>query len=263
MNDTENPMARINPTRLSSTSRFRFKCHKDISCFTQCCRGINIILTPYDILRMKKRLGLPSDEFLAIYTKLELLEKTDIPVVTLKLLDDAAQSCPFVRDDGCLIYTDRPTACRYYPVGMASLAHKDGADNDFFFFVNEPHCRGFEEDTEWDVASWRGDQGVDLNDEINAGWTELMVYKRSFPPNVKWSEQAKQMFFMACYNLDEFRRFVFESTFLDRYDIDAERVEKIRADEIELLRFGMEWLKFLLFKQGEFKLTAKGRGQNP
>ncbi len=258
MTDTENPMARINPTRLSAKSRFRFKCHKDIACFTQCCRGINIILTPCDIIRMKNRLGLSSDEFLAIYTKLELLEKTDVPVVTLKLLDDAGQSCPFVRDAGCLIYADRPTACRYYPVGMASLAHKEGADNDFFFFVNEPHCRGFEEDAEWDISTWRGDQGVDTNDAINAGWTDLIVYKRSFPPNVKWSEQAKQMFFMACYNIDAFRRFVFESTFLDRYAIDPDRVEKIRGDEIELLRFGMEWLKFLLFKRGEFKLTVKG-----
>ncbi|MEZ4578675.1 MAG: hypothetical protein R2875_11880 [Desulfobacterales bacterium] len=45
-----------------------------------------------------------------MYTKPELLEKTDLPVVTLKLLDDEQQSCPFVRDDGCLIYADRPTS---------------------------------------------------------------------------------------------------------------------------------------------------------
>jgi Fe-S-cluster containining protein len=32
-----------------------------------------------------------------------------------------------VREDGCLVYVDRPTTCRYYPLGVASLSHKDGA----------------------------------------------------------------------------------------------------------------------------------------
>ena len=114
MNESENN-ARIEPVRLSPDSRFKFKCHKDVDCFTKCCRGINIVLTPYDIIRLKNRLSLSSEEFLAIYTEPQMLEKTDIPVVTLKLLDDEQKSCPFVRDDGCLVYEDRPSTCRYYP----------------------------------------------------------------------------------------------------------------------------------------------------
>ena len=50
-------MANIVPERIGADSRFKFKCHKDVKCFTKCCRGINIILTPYDIIRMKNRLG--------------------------------------------------------------------------------------------------------------------------------------------------------------------------------------------------------------
>ncbi len=48
----------IQPLRLGPDSRFQFRCHKDVKCFTQCCRGINIILTPYDIIGLKHRLGL-------------------------------------------------------------------------------------------------------------------------------------------------------------------------------------------------------------
>ena len=51
-------------------------------------------------------------------------------------------------------------------------------------------------------------------------------------------------------------QFVFESSFLERYDIDAQTLEKIRNDEVELLNLGMRWLKFILFKQGEFKLKS-------
>jgi Fe-S-cluster containining protein len=263
MSRTEN-QARLEPVRLGPDNRFKFQCHKDVACFTKCCRGINIVLTPYDIIRLKNRLGLPSDQFLAIYTVPRMLEKTDIPIVTLKLLDDEQQSCPFVREEGCLVYEDRPSTCRYYPLGMATLAFKEGADESgFYFFVNEPHCKGFEEQRVWTVREWRNDQGVDVHDEINTDWTDLVVHKRSFPPNVKWTEQAKKMFFMASYNIDSFRQFLFESSFLNRYKIDAEEVEAIRNDEIALLKFGMRWLKWLLFKEGTFEVVETGGDSRP
>jgi len=245
-------MANISPEKLSLDSKFKFRCHKDVPCFTTCCRGISILLTPYDIIRLKTRLGLSSEEFLAIYTDVQLLEKTDLPVVTLKLADDEPESCPFVREEGCLVYEDRPTTCRYYPVGVASLMHKEGADDEgFYFFVNEPHCRGFEEDQEWTIKEWRKDQGVDVHDDINAEWTDLVVRKRSFPPNIKLTEKAKQLFFMVSYNIDKFRGFVFESTFLERFDVDSDTLEQMKTDDVALLNFGVTWLKEVLFKQDD------------
>ena len=250
MNDADKT-ACISPVRLGYQSRFTFKCHPDVPCFTRCCRGINIILTPYDIIQMKNRLGLSSHEFLAIYTEPHLLEKTDLPMVTLKLLDDEQKSCPFVKDEtGCIVYEDRPSSCRYYPLGVATLQHKEGADDDgFFFFINEPHCKGFEEETQWTVADWREDQGVELRDEINREWTDLVVRKRSFPSSIKLNEKAKQLFFMVSYDIDKFREFVFESSFLKRFKVDEKTLADIKADEITLLKFGLTWLKSMLFKQ--------------
>jgi hypothetical protein len=95
---------------------------------------------------------------------------------------------------------------------------------------------------------------VDVHDRINAEWTDLLVRKRSFPPNMKFTEQTKKMFFLASYNIDKFKEFVFESSFLKRYQVDDATVEKIKTDEIELLQFGMRWLKWLLFKEGDFKV---------
>ena len=251
-------MANIVPERLGRHSRFRFECHKQVGCYTQCCRGINIILTPYDIIRLKHRLNLTSDEFLAIYTTLQLLEKTDLPVVTLKLLDDEQSSCPFVRQEGCIVYEDRPTTCRYYPLGVASLSYKTEIDEEeFYFFINEPHCLGFHEQTDWTVERWRKDQGVDIHDKINAEWTDLIVRKHSFIANMKLTDHSKQMFFLASYNIDKFRQFVFQSSFLARYDIDYETTQKIRDNELELLAFGLKWLKWLLYKEGEFKVRNK------
>jgi uncharacterized protein len=259
--DNNKEEANIPPMQLDENSRFKFKCHKDVPCFTQCCRGINIMLTPYDIVRMKNRMQISSEEFLAIYTKPELLEKTDLPVVTLKLLDDEQESCPFVKEEGCMVYEDRPTTCRYYPLGVASLSYKEQEKDGFYIMINEPHCKGFEEDREWTVKEWRKDQGVDIHDEINAEWTELLVRKRSIPKNVRLTEKTKNMFFTASYDIDRFKRFVFESTFLTLYDIDPKTVEEIKKDELSLLRFSFKWLKWLLFKEGEFKLNETAAQQ--
>jgi Fe-S-cluster containining protein len=264
MESDQKQNARIEPVRLTHNSRFNFKCHPGVSCFTECCRGTHIILTPYDIIRLKKRLDLDSEQFLAIYTEPHILEKTDLPVVALKHLDDNHQSCPFVREDGCILYEDRPTACRYYPLGVASLQHKEGADDEgFFFFINEPHCKGFDESSQWNVAEWRNDQGVDLMDEINAEWTDLVVHKKSFPPNIKLTEQAKQMFFMVSYNIDKFRRFVFESTFLKRMPLDDDTREKLKTDDVALLKFGVTWLQSILFNPKDPKTGEHLKSPEP
>jgi hypothetical protein len=247
--------ANIPPVQLTGNSRFKFECRKDLACFTRCCRGINITLTPYDIVRLKNRLQLASDDFLALYTEPHLLEKTDLPVVTLKMLDDADASCPFVRDDGCIVYEDRPTTCRYYPLGVGALSNKEQQAEGFYFFINEPHCLGFEEEKEWTVDEWRQDQGVDAYDAVNAEWTDLIVRKRSIPSNIRLTEKTKNMFFTASYNIDQFRRFVFESSFLKLYEIEKDTVERIREDEVELLQFGFRWLKWLLFKEGDFQMN--------
>jgi len=252
MTEIKDKMANIEPIRLHLNSDMKFKCHKKVKCFTRCCRDIRIILTPYDIVRLKTRLGLPSEEFLAIYTTPELLEKTDLPMVSLRLMDDDLKSCPFVKDDGCMVYEDRPTTCRYYPLGVASLSHKEGADEDgFYFLIREPHCLGFEEDQTMTVKEWRGDQGIDRYDAIDAGWTDIIVRKRSFPANIKLTEKSKQLFFLVSYNVDKFRQFVFESSFLTMYKVDEKTRSAIKNDDMELLKFGFKWLKGVLWSHEE------------
>ena len=49
---------------------------------------------------------------------------------------------------------------------------------------------------------------------------------------------------MACYDIDRFRRFVFGSRFLDIFDIPEKTIEKVRADDKELLMLALKWLKF-------------------
>jgi Fe-S-cluster containining protein len=247
-NTDKNP-SHIQPKKLTLNSPLQFECHPGVPCFTACCHSIKIVLTPYDILVLRSRLGIPAHEFVTKYTEPTFLEKTDMPGVRIKLTKEK-HACPFVTPEGCTVYSDRPTACRYYPVGMADFhegGSNDAKEDKFFFLVKEPHCKGFEEPKQWTIREWRMDQGVDERDELNKEWLRLIMRRKSFGHQATLSDAAKRMFFMASTDLDSFRRFIFESSFLDTYEIDAETVAKIKEDDIELMLFSFSYLANTLF----------------
>ena len=255
----KNP-SNILPAKYTLNSKIQFRCHPGVTCFTDCCGNIKIVLTPYDILQIRKRLKMDAAEFLHTYTEPTYLEKTDFPGVMIKLTEEGR--CPFIKSktEGCMIYSDRPTACRYYPVGMANFhegAQEKQSSEQFYFVVKEPHCRGFEEEKVWTIREWREDQGVDKRDAMNKGWMELVMRRKSFGYQATLSEQAKRMFFMASTDLDQFRSFVFESSFLQTYDVDQETLASIRDDEVELLLFSYKVLASMLFGTNDVQVKPE------
>jgi hypothetical protein len=62
------------------------------------------------------------------------------------------------------------------------------------------------------------------------------------------------MYYMALYDLDRFRRFVFESSFLRRFEVAEERIEALRTDDEELLELAIDWVAFSLYRQRTMKM---------
>ena len=235
--------------------KFRFSCHKGISCFTECCAKLRLALTPYDILRIKNRLGLSSEDFLEDYTDTDLSIHWRFPMIRLLMREDEKKTCPFVTKDGCTIYEDRPGACRLYPVGRAArLNDGHGSANDKFFLVSEPHCLGFQEERLWTLDEWLNHEGVSQYNTMNDRWLEIVGSKKNLGPKETIQKKIR-MFFMASYNLDIFRRFIFNSRFFDLFHVDQGVKAGIESDDVALMGFAFDWLKFSLF--GEKTLTAK------
>jgi len=251
-------MKDVEPTQLTLETQFKFRCHKGVKCFTKCCSNINILLTPYDILRMKKRLNMSSSEFLDKHTHMDIDKKTSHPFAILKMQDDAEKKCPFVIPEGCTIYSDRPANCRYYPIGQGTLrkgTEQGPVNEEFYFFIREPHCLGYQEDKEWTIASWREDQGVDLYDEINKEWKEIQLRKDIQGRPLDPAKQSQ--IYMASYDLDTFRKYVFESRFLEVFDIPDEEIEKIKNDEIAMMKLAFKYIKFLLMLEETLKVKKE------
>ncbi len=244
--------------RLGLDDTFRFGCYPGISCFNTCCGDVNIFLSPYDVLRMKKRLSLTSMEFLKEYTLLPIQKDITTPVVLLRMNDDDSRSCPFLDESGCGIYSDRPWPCRMYPLGLAvSKDTPDGWRGErFYFLLKEVACKGFDESEEWTVREWLEDQGMDEYDVWGEAYKELTL-NEYFEAGNTLTPEKMEMFYTASYDLDKFREFVFESSLLDRFDIDEDFVDEMRVGDEALLRFGFLWLQFSLFGEQTVKVRAE------
>jgi Fe-S-cluster containining protein len=247
------------PQFLNSKSRFRFKCYPGIACFTKCCSGIKIFLTPYDIFRLKNRLGLSYSEFLVQFTEPATIEKSQLPVVALRMKGEEGRPCPFITPDGCSVYTDRPLTCRYYPIGMGTMKKDDSKTGENFFIkIKEDHCLGHHETTVWTIDEWRADQESDLYDEMNRDWMAVVLKAKTLG-FVEFSQKSLDLFFIVSTNLDLFREFVLNSRFLDAYQIDSEYLDRIMQNELEFLKFSLKWLRFVMFDEGDFKVNVEER----
>jgi len=242
--------------RLGLDDQFTFGCHPGVSCFNCCCSDVNIFLSPYDVLRLRKRLGITSGEFLDRYALVPVHKDMKTPVVLLRMKDDAGKACSFLTAEGCGVYSDRPWPCRMYPLGMA--AAKDTPDGwrgeRFWFLLREDTCKGFDEPTSWTVKEWLDNQGVDPYDDWGDAYKELTLHK-FFEDGGVLTPEKLNMFFTACYDLDKFRSFVFETTLLERFEVEEDFIHEMSYDDEALLRFAFLWLRFSLF--GEPTMRAR------
>ncbi|MBW2647790.1 MAG: YkgJ family cysteine cluster protein [Deltaproteobacteria bacterium] len=233
---------------------FRFGCYPGVKCFTLCCRDVDMYLYPYDIIRLKNRLGISSDQFLEQYTFNGFRDNPHFPSFMLKMSDDEKKSCPFLSSEGCTIYEDRPSSCRTYPLERAVA--RDGDEkvrNVFYFIANHPYCLGHKEPRDWTVKEWRDDQEVELYDKINDLWVDVDTIFRGNPWGSEGINSPKlKMALMACFNVDEFKTFLFQTTFLSRFDVPEERIEQIKESDVELMQLGFDWVRFFLTGTGTF-----------
>jgi Fe-S-cluster containining protein len=242
--------------QLADGETFAFACHPGVPCFNSCCADVNIVLTPADVLRLARRLEMDTRQFLETHTTNPITKDLKIPMVMLRMTDKDGKPCPFVGERGCTVYEDRPWACRMYPLGMAIPPARAGEEPEAVFFVFEDdHCKGRhqEDRRSWTAQSWRQDQGIIDHEALETGFREIVSHPwfiggRTLDP------KRMHMFYTACYDIDTFRSFVFESSFCDKFDIQPEVLEELKTNDEALLRFAFTWLRFAMFAEPTMKV---------
>ncbi|MDZ7642625.1 MAG: YkgJ family cysteine cluster protein [Desulfurivibrio sp.] len=241
------PADQIQP--LAADQIFHFACGPELNCFTDCCRALDLALTPYDALRLRRHLQLDSAAFLERYVVFEEDQDEVFPMVYLAMVDDGRASCPFVTAAGCAVYEDRPAACRAYPMGrgLRLAAGEQGREpRELFVLVKEPHCRGFEMDRRWDVEEWMRDQGLEPYNRASDVLLPLLRHPRILE-GWRPSPEQRELYLQTLYQLDNFRHRlaageIEPSAALATAGWPPEQETTTMTDE-ELLPVAVAWLK--------------------
>ncbi|MFZ5595983.1 MAG: YkgJ family cysteine cluster protein [Bacillota bacterium] len=233
---------RQNPGVFGIDDRFCFDCHRGLSCFGQCCRDINIFLTPYDVIRLKKRMGISSTEFLRDYTEELNLPGMAFPVIFLKMKEDDLK-CPFVTEKGCSVYEERPWSCRMAPVDMA------GPGTYRMAFDGEK-CLGLNGGKEWTVREWMGAQDMEIYERVESGFKDI-------PARVRLSGRESRdkkiagIFKIVCYDIDAFREFARKNVpLMGQGGIGRAMLKRALEDDVRLLDAAIGWFINVVGREG-------------
>lgn len=223
---------------LTAESRFAFVCGPQMPCFNLCCQAGIIVLNPGDVLRLKRFLKVSSTEFLRRYTMRETEAGSGLPLVFLKPPRGQETGCIFVTEAGCAVYEARPDACRLFPVAQGSKLGPEGP-RDYLYLRRPPYCHGLTADREWTIAQWMASQGFDPDDPRRRAWVSLLLTRTL---SGAATPDQEDLFYLAAYDLDNFRTFVLTSAFPRVYSFPQEALAPLAEDDESLLRFALAYI---------------------
>ena len=223
---------------------FCFECTPEVPCFNRCCRQLTLPLTPYDVLRLRRRLGLDSATFFDTFATIRSFPDSGLPIVMLRMLKDPDETCPFVTPAGCHVYEDRPGACRSYPLGRGTKISPNGVV-ETFYLVREEHCCGFDEGRDWTPHEWFDHEALKDYNASNDRYMRIgaMVTASGGPVPQKVGNLA----FLCLYQLDRFREFIETMRLYERVEVDAARRAEMETSEEALLEFAYDWVELAIF----------------
>ncbi|MCJ7602292.1 MAG: YkgJ family cysteine cluster protein [Desulfobulbaceae bacterium] len=223
--------AHIHP--LADKESFTFACHPGVPCFTECCRDLELALSPYDVLRLRLELGISSQEFLDRYSIIER-DGDAFPRVYLGMVDDGQANCPFVTSKGCRVYGGRPAPCRTYPLGRGAWQDSSGCPHAFYVLQREAHCLGFAEPVEQGVDQWIAGQGLADYYQANDMLLPLLHHEK-LKQGLKPTSEQQDLYLATLYNLENFRN-------------NNRNLHELT--DLELMRCVVDWLIQHFFGEG-------------
>lgn len=236
-------------TPVTKDELFNFDCHPGVPCFTHCCRELELALTPYDILRLRKATGLHSRELLEKYVIIEQGCQDVFPRLYLTMVDDGQASCVFVSKEGCTVYEHRPGACRAYPTGRGAQKNSKGMIEELHVLLREDHCKGFEESASQNVVQYMRDQELDTYNHFNDKVAQIFQHEQIRAGKVFTKPEINHLT-LALYDIDTFRERIFAGNLPEGPQLNEQDRSKLQDDE-ELLCFAIDWVLERFFPEQE------------
>ena len=109
--------------------------------------------------------------------------------------------------------------------------------------VDPSICLGMKEKREYTVREYLCDQGLEPYNEMEKPFRKITSHPRFSQEKIQ-NPKIREMCRMALYDLNRFRRFVLESRFLEVFHVDKEVVDRLKEDDLELMKLAYRWVEF-------------------
>ena len=126
-------------------------------------------------------------------------------------------------------------------------------EGEFHLIVDPSMCLGMKEKRQWKVREYLYDQGLDPYNEMEKPFRKITTHPRFSQEKIQ-NPKIQEMCRMALYDLNRFRRFVLESRFLEVFHVDKEVVDRLKEDDLELMKLAYRWVEFGLISGETLKI---------
>lgn len=154
---------------------FKFHC---TMCGKCCIHREDILLTPKDMYRMAKKLGITPEELFEQYCETYIGSDSRIPIVRLKPRG-SVRRCPLLKDRKCSLHDAKPAVCAMFPIGRCLMMDAKTSSpehittDDIQFIFTAPGC-GDDSETHT-VREWLSEFDIPIEDEFFVKWQHTIV----------------------------------------------------------------------------------------
>ena len=150
---------------LSTDDTFRFHCTECGKC---CKQRADILLTPYDLNRIARYLGVEISQVIGEYCVWYVGKSSKLPVVVMNM-QGPEQKCPFLERRKCKIHAAKPTVCALFPLGRV------GTDKDYSIrYILQPVNCGTKEE-EHTVREWLEEFSLEESEAWFREWQKTIM----------------------------------------------------------------------------------------
>lgn len=173
---------------------------RDCQGCSACCKGMgrSIVLDPLDVHRLTTYLGKTTQELLAGYIELNVVDGIILPNLAMT---GEEESCSFLNQEGrCSVHPARPGICRLFPLGRFY------ENNTFQYFLQVHECP--KERTKVKVKKWLDTPNLKAYEQYINKWhyfqkdLQQMLESESDDMGKKVSMYILQEFYFKPYNAE-------------------------------------------------------------
>lgn len=160
--------------KIGLDDKFRFSCKQCGKC---CTEREDILLTPFDLFRLSKKLNMTPNDFVEKYGETYIGDSSRMVIVRLKPRG-SIRRCPLLKDRKCSVHDAKPRVCAMFPIGRAFRLDpkKRGSDQisteNIEYIFNGVHCGNAEEHT---VREWFEYFKIPIKDEFFVEWQKALT----------------------------------------------------------------------------------------